>query len=320
MDSPTDIDAAEYGVTDKNILVTGGAGFIGSHLVDALVEENSVTVLDNLSNGTVENVNQKAEFAAGDVREQDTVEPLLQAADIVFHQAGLVSVEQSIAEPTESHAINATGTVTVLEAARKTDTRVVSASSAAVYGHPREIPINETARLKPTSPYGIDKVALDQYTRRFGELYGLPTVALRYFNVYGPRQTATDYSGVISIFRDQATAGDPITVHGDGTQTRDFVHVSDVVRANLRAATTDHTAEAFNVGTGTQTSINELAAVVRDVADSESKITHTAQREGDITHSCADIEKSKTTLNFEPEVALADGLRTVIPPTQCRSE
>lgn len=316
MQSPPKIDAGEYGITGRRILVTGGAGFIGSHLVDALAEKNTVTVLDDFSNGRRKNLHSRADVVDGDIRDSETVERVLRDADIVFHQAGVVSVEQSVTDPTASHTVNAGGTVTVLDAARKTDTRVVAASSAAVYGHPPAVPIPEHARFQPTSPYGIDKATLDYYTRQFGELYGLPTVSLRYFNVYGPRQSATDYSGVISTFRQQATAGDRLTVHGDGTQTRDFVHVTDVVRANLRAAMTDHTAEAFNVGTGEQTSINELAALICELTDSDATVTHTAGRDGDIHHSCADTDKASERLQFEAEIDLATGLRTVLAQSQ----
>ncbi|MXR52975.1 NAD-dependent epimerase/dehydratase family protein [Halovenus sp. WSH3] len=316
MHSPLGIDAGEYDVTDRRILVTGGAGFIGSHLVDTLVEDNAVTVLDDFSNGRAENVHLNANVIDGDVRDREVLKRAMRDTEIVFHQAGIVSVEQSISSPTTSHDVNAGGAVTVLDVARQTDTRVVAASSAAVYGHPPEVPISEDTRFRPTSPYGIDKATLDHYTRQVETLYGLPTVSLRYFNVYGPRQSATDYSGVISTFGAQAAAGERLTVHGDGTQTRDFVHVSDVVRANLCAATTDHTGEAFNIGTGEQTSINELAALVCEVTGSDPGVTHTAGRDGDIDHSCADTDKASNRLGFEAEVDLASGLRTILTPSR----
>lgn len=305
--------ASDCGFTGNHALVTGGAGFIGSHLVDALVQANTVTVLDDRSSGSLSNVHPQVRFVEGDIRERETVAAILEDVDVVFHQAGQVSVEASIENPVESQSVNVGGTIELLDCARQADVRVVAASSAAVYGHPSSVPVRESARLRPTSPYGVDKLALDQYTRRFAELYGLPTVALRYFNVYGPRQSATSYSGVISTFLEQARRGDPLTVHGEGTQTRDFIHVSDVVRANIRAATTRYTGEAFNIGTGSKTSIDELADRIRQLVTADSDIVHVDGRRGDIEHSCAETEKAKTLLDFEPRVGLTEGLETLLP-------
>lgn len=306
--------AREYGFTDNTVLVTGGAGFIGSHLVDALVQANNVVVLDNLSSGALDYVHPQATVVEGDVRDDEAVEAAMEDTDVVFHQAGLVSVEESVAEPAKSQSVNVDGTLTVLDCARRTDTRVVAASSAAVYGEPSTVPIPESARLQPDSIYGVDKLALDQYTRRFESLYGLPTVVLRYFNVYGPRQSASTYSGVISTFLEQANSGEPLPIHGDGTQTRDFVHCSDVVRANFRAATTSHTGEAFNIGTGIQTSINELAETVCEVLGTPADTTTCSARTGDIHKSCADIEKARRQLAFDAQVSLEEGLETLVPP------
>jgi len=305
--------ASDHGYTGNNVLVTGGAGFIGSHLVDALVQANSVTVLDNRSSGKLANIHPRAEFVEGDIRDRETVRSAMEDVDAVFHQAGMVSVEQSVAEPVESQSVNVDGTVTVLDCARQQDVRVVAASSAAVYGHPDTVPVPETAKLTPTSPYGIDKLALDHYTRRFAGVYDLPTVVLRYFNVYGPRQSASDYSGVITTFLQQARHGEPLTVHGDGSQTRDFVHVSDVVRANLLAATTEHTGEAFNVGTGTGTSVDELSHLVREFVASDAGVTRVDSRDGDIDRSRAGIEKAAGLLGFEAQVGLEEGLETLLP-------
>ena len=301
----------EYGLTEQSVLITGGAGFIGSHLVDTLVQTNSVTVLDNLQSGWVGNVHPQATLVEGDIRERDVVAEAMDGVDIVFHEAALVSVEESLKEPTKSNAINVTGTLNVLDCARQEDARVVAASSAAAYGKPETVPIPETTPLRPTSIYGVDKAALDQYTRRFESLYDLETVVLRYFNVYGPRQSASSYSGVISTFLEQARREEPLTIQGDGTQSRDFVHVSDVVRANLLAAKTDHTGEAFNIGTGRETSINELADTICQTLEIPPKTTTAPARDGDIDHSCADTEKAQRMLGFEPQVTLADGLETV---------
>ncbi len=305
--------AQDSGFTDNNVLVTGGAGFVGSHLVDALVQANTVTALDDMSNGRFENVHPKASVVEGDIRARETVKEAMEDVDVVFHQAGLVSVEKSIDNPRKSHSINVEGTLTVLDCARQTDTRVVAASSAAVYGQPESTPISESAALRPDSIYGIDKAALDQYTREFESLYGLPTVVLRYFNVYGPRQSATSYSGVIGTFLEQATGGEPLTIQGDGTQTRDFVHVSDVVRANIQAATTSHTGTTFNVGTGTEISINELAETVCHVLGTELDISRKPSRDGDIQYSCAETEKARQMLGFDSSVSLEEGLESMIP-------
>jgi UDP-glucose 4-epimerase len=188
---------------------------------------------------------------------------------------------------------------------------VVLASSAAVYGQPESVPVEEDHPKEPTSPYGVSKLAVDLYARRYADLYDLETVALRYFNIYGPRQRGGDYSGVITAFVERALDGDPITVHGDGEQTRDFVHVRDVVRANLRAATTEYVGEAFNVGTGDSVTVAELAERVRDATDSDSAVVHTDPREGDIRHSRADVTRASRRLGFEASVPLSEGLATV---------
>lgn len=295
-------------LTGQTVLVTGGAGFIGSHLVDAVVGENEVRVLDDLSSGTRTNLHPAATLVEGDLRDPEVLARAMRNVDVVFHEAAVVSVRASVEDPTTSHAINCTATLDLLERAREEDARVVLASSAAVYGHPTGVPIDEGQPMTPTSPYGVQKLAIDQYARQYHELYGLDTVPLRYFNAYGPRQTGGDYSGVISVFMRQAQHGDPITIEGDGTQTRDFVHVDDIVQANLLAATTDHVGEAYNIGTADAVTIRRLAEHVRDIADSDSEIVHVESRPGDIRHSVADIDAARDRLGFEPSVSLADGL------------
>ncbi|WP_458205177.1 NAD-dependent epimerase/dehydratase family protein [Haladaptatus sp. NG-SE-30] len=297
--------------TGQTVLVTGGAGFVGSHLAAALVAENDVRIIDDLSSGKRGNVPADATLVDGDVRDPSAVREAMQGVDIVFHEAAMVSVERSVEHPLRSHAVTCDGSLVVLEQARQEDARVVLASSAAVYGHPDTLPISESERKTPTSPYGVDKLTADHYARRFSDLYGVETVALRYFNIYGPRQNP-EYSAVVRVFLDQARRGDPITIEGDGTQTRDFVHISDVVQANLRAATTDRTGRAYNVGTGESVTIRELAETVRDVTDSDSDIVHIDPRPGDIDHSRADISRAREELGYEPTVSLSEGLASLV--------
>jgi len=301
-------DDVDVEVSNRTVLITGGAGFVGSHLAAALAADNDVRVLDDLSSGSPDHVPAGAELIEGDVRNPETVAAAMDGVDLVFHEAALVSVEQSIENPQASHRTNVDATVEILERAREADARVVLASSAAIYGHPESVPIAEGDPKEPTSPYGIEKLSIDLYARRYRDLYGLETVPLRYFNVYGPRQNP-EYSAVVSVFFRQAREGGPVTVEGDGEQTRDFVHVSDVVRANLLAATTDRVGEPFNVGTGQNVTINELAETVIDVTGSDAEIEHVDPRPGDIRHSEADISAAREALGYEPTVSLEEGLR-----------
>lgn len=301
------------------MLVTGGAGFIGSHLVEALLPENEVRVLDDLSSGDASRVPGAAELVRADVRDRDRLARAMADVDVVFHEAAQVSVERSVAAPRESHSVNVTGTLGLLEAARAVGARVVLASSAAVYGPPEAVPVDESAPKEPTSPYGVEKLAADHYARLYADLYDLPTVVLRYFNVYGPGHSGGAYSGVIDVFTEQARAGEDLTVHGDGSQTRDFVHVSDVVRANLRAATTDAVGEAFNVGTGRSVTIRELAELVRDGLGSPSDVVHTDPRQGDIDRSRAAVSKARQRLGFSASVDVESGIRALLSGQRLRA-
>jgi UDP-glucose 4-epimerase len=294
-------------VSGQTVLITGGAGFIGSHLAEALVADNDVRVLDDLSSGSREHVPDGAELVVGDVTDAETVADAMEGVDLVFHEAAMVSVEKSVEDPPASNRVNAAATVELLDCARREDARVVVASSSAIYGHPDSVPVSEDDSKDPTSPYGIDKLSLDHYARRYHHLYGLETISLRYFNVFGPRQNP-EYSAVVSVFFEQAADGGPLTVEGDGEQTRDFVHVSDVVQANLLAATTDCVGEAFNVGTQHSVTISELAETVVGLTDDSVEISHVDPRPGDIRHSEADTSKARTELGYEPTVSLEAGL------------
>ncbi|GAA0307739.1 NAD-dependent epimerase/dehydratase family protein [Halarchaeum salinum] len=296
-------------LSEATALVTGGAGFIGGHLARTLCERGAtVRVLDDFSTGARERVPDDATVIDGDVRDDSVVEEAMRGVDVVFHEAAIVSVERSVDEPETTHAVNVDATLGVLETAREADARVVFASSAAIYGAPETVPIDESTPKEPSSPYGLEKLAADHYCRLYADLYGVETVALRYFNVYGPGQRGGPYSGVITKFVEQARAGGPITVQGDGTQTRDFVHVSDIVRANLAAATTERTGTAYNAGTGRAVEIRELAALIRDRVAPDADIVYGDARTGDIRASVAAVSKAAEELGFEAETSLADGL------------
>jgi UDP-glucose 4-epimerase len=302
----------DTGPTDSTVLVTGGAGFVGGHLAGALADAgNDVRVLDSLESGDPDRVPPSATLIRADVRDAGAVSDAAAGVDHVFHEAAVVSVPATVEDPTGTNATNLDGTLNVLEAARREDARAVVASSAAVYGHPESVPVAESDRKEPASPYGIQKLAADQYARAYHDLYGVETAALRYFNVYGPGQSG-EYAGVIDVFLGQALAGDPLTVEGDGTQTRDFVHVEDVVRANLLAATADAAGEAYNVGTGDSVAIRDLADLVVEVTGSDSGVVHVDPREGDVERSRADVARARDRLGFEPTVSLREGLGALV--------
>lgn len=304
-------------MTEKQIqaLVTGGAGFIGSHLVESLLENNvHVKVIDNLSSGkpaNLEKVRERIDFIEGDIRNRELVEKAAQGCDYIFHLAAVVSVTVTVADPFGSAQVNEMGTITVLEAARKCKARrVILSSSSAVYGDDPQLPKDESLQPCPKSPYAVQKLVNEHYAALYNELYGLETVCLRYFNVYGPRQDpSSPYSGVISIFMKQAVNQKPPLIYGDGKQTRDFVHVSDVVMANrLAARNPSAPGNVFNIGTGRRISINELWEIVAGTAGVNLKPEYRPARRGDIRHSVADISKSVKTIGYRPQVDLAAGL------------
>ena len=298
----------------RHALVTGGAGFIGSHLVDALVAGgSSVTVLDNLSTGHHRNIKHhgnKIAFIEGDIRDAKILDQAASACDVIFHQAALVSVTQSVQDPSFSCEVNDLGTVRVLDAARKKGVRrVVMASSSAVYGDDPQMPKVEKMKPCPLSPYAVQKLAGEYYASVFGGLYGLETVCLRYFNVFGPRQDpSSPYSGVISIFMTKATTKEAVTIYGDGSQSRDFVYVNDVVNANLLAATHPLAAgRVFNVGTGSSIQILNLWQLIGELSDIEIEPVFGPPRAGDIHESVADISEIEK-MGYQPQMRLRQGL------------
>lgn len=296
-------------------LVTGGAGFIGSHLVEALLQEGRrVRVLDNLTTGRLENlapVLPRLEFSEGDIRDEAIVHQAMAGVELVFHLAALVSVPQSMARPHEAESINVMGTLNLLQAARAAGVRrLVLSSTCAIYGDEPTLPKTETMPPQPQSPYAISKLAAEQYCQLFTTAFGLETVALRYFNVFGPRQDpASPYSGVISIFVERLSQGLPVTIFGSGEQTRDFVFVSDVVRANLLAAQAPEAAgQLFNVGTGRATTINQLFAALSQKLHYDRPPLYHPSRPGDVLHSYADAGRAAALLGWQPQIDFETGL------------
>jgi nucleoside-diphosphate-sugar epimerase len=301
-----------------NVLVTGGAGFIGSHLVDALVEHGeSVVVLDDLFSGHRENVNPAAEFIAGSVADADALTSAVDGVEIVFHQAAHRAVLRSVQDPLATDMANVHGTLTVLKGALDAGVRrVVYASSSSVYGGAETLPTPESAPIVPRSPYAASKAAGEQYCRVFSEVYGIETVALRYFNVFGPRQRPDSaYSAVIPLFIDALRRGGRPEVHGDGKQSRDFTYISDAVAANLAAAAAPAdrcSGRAYNVASGTPHSLLELLDVLAGIVSVEPQPVHTDPRPGDVRHTCADPAAARRDLGFECQVSFDDGLRRTV--------
>jgi len=301
-----------------NALVTGGAGFIGSHVVDALVARgDSVRVLDDLFSGDRENVNPAATLLVAGVADEDAVRDAVAGVDVVFHQAAHRAVLRSVEDPLATDAANVHGTLTILKAAADAGVRrVVYASSSSVYGGAETLPTPETAPTLPRSPYAVSKLAGEHYCRVFAELYQLETVALRYFNVYGPRQRPDSaYAAVIPLFIDALRAGRPPEVHGDGKQSRDFTYVSDVVDANLAAAAAAPEVaggRAYNIAGGTAHSLLDLLAILGRILDVDPAPAHTAPRAGDVRHSCADPAAARRDLGFECRVDFEGGLRRTV--------
>ena len=296
-------------------LVTGGAGFIGSHISEALVGRgDDVTVVDNLSTGSLGNLydfEDKITFVQGDIRDFDLMKDVTRGVDLIFHEAAVASVAKSVEDPVETDAINVGGTVSVLTAAKENQVKkVVFASSAAVYGDDPKLPKKENMTPQPKSPYAFHKLAGEYYLQLFHHLYGLPAVALRYFNIFGPRQDpSSEYSGVISIFMDRFKQKAKYTIYGDGEQSRDFVFVADVVRANLAAAAKefDHV-PVINVACNRVNSLLQLVTNLQEISGSAMAPQFGPERLGDIKHSRADNGRLRNLLEVVPEVKFRDGL------------
>ncbi|MFC1915621.1 SDR family oxidoreductase [Chloroflexota bacterium] len=302
----------------KKAVVTGGAGFIGSHLAGKLARQNyQVTIIDDLSTGKIKNVeqllkNDKVELVQGSVTDLSLLQKVFQGADYVFHQAAVPSVPRSIENPLASNEANITGTLNVLLAARDNGVnKVVYASSSSVYGDTPTLPKNEDMLPNPQSPYAVSKLTGEYYCQVFQEVYRLPTVCLRYFNVYGSRQDPnSQYAAVIPRFISLVSQGNPPIIFGDGEQTRDFTFIEDVVEANILAGESEITG-TFNIGKGENISLNRLAELVTQLLGGNIKPVHEAPRPGDIRHSLASISRARN-FGYIPKWGLEEGLRETI--------
>jgi len=296
----------------KKMFITGGAGFIGSNLAAELTGAgHSVTVFDSLTSGYIENLAALpvVDFVMGDVRDSELLSRAMMGADYVFHMAASVGNKKSIDHPVADAEVNVIGTINVLEAARRSGVqKVVFSSSAGTFGELKTIPISVDHPTDPDSPYGCSKLCAEKLCGAYTSLYGLPTVALRYFNVYGPHQRFDAYGNVIPIFVHRILTDQPITVFGDGDQTRDFVNVADVVQANVKAAFADGVTGAFNIGSGTRITINSLIELLGHVSGVPFSWHNAAPRPGDVRHSLADISEGTKAFGYRPAVDFEAGL------------
>jgi UDP-glucose 4-epimerase len=305
----------------SKVLVTGGAGFIGSHLTEALLRKGySVRVLDDFSTGKRENlIFDKAypslEIIEGDIRDFSTCQKAMKGMEYVFHQAALPSVQRSVEDPETSNAINVGGTLNILLAAKEVGVkRVIYASSSSVYGDTPTLPKHEEMPSNPLSPYALQKYVGEQYCRLFYQLYSLETIALRYFNIFGPKQDPNSlYSAVIPKFIDALLQGRPPIIFGDGEQSRDFTYIENVVQANLLAMSAEHLhGEAINIAYGKRISLNQLLNLLKEILGSKLSPIHEEPRQGDVRHSLADIRKGKEIINYEPTVGIEIGLKKTV--------
>lgn len=294
-------------------LVTGGAGFIGSNVAQLLVAEGyDVIVLDNLVTGYLENLAHldSVRFVEGDVRDAGLVSKLMDGVEVVFHLAASVGNARSIENPVDDSEVNIIGTLRVLEAARRVGvSKIVCSSSAAIFGELKQLPIREDHPTEPDSPYGVSKLAEEKMCLAYSKLYDIEAVCLRYFNVYGANQRYDAYGNVIPIFAHRILERQSLIIFGDGEQTRDFVDVRDVARANLLAARAQGVSGAFNVATGKSITLNQLVGQLRETVGQNLAIEYAPPRKGDVLHSRADITAARDLLGFESHVDMAEGLR-----------
>jgi UDP-glucose 4-epimerase len=295
-------------------LVTGGAGFIGSHIVEQLLQRgDTVRVLDNFSTGIRKNqepLQANIEILEGDLRDIGAVNEAVRGVELIFHLAAFISVSQSMVDPETCFAVNVGGTVALLEAARRSGVRkVVLSSSTAVYGDTNIFPTIEDTPLRPISPYAVSKQVNELYASLYTRVLGLPVIALRYYNVYGPRQRPdSDYAAAIPIFVRQLVSGEPICIFGDGKQSRDFIFVKDVVRANLLAAEANSAGESFNICTGRETNLLDLLEELSELSPRQPEVRFEPPRAGDIYRSVGSPEKAAGTIGFRAQTSLVKGL------------
>ena len=300
---------------NKKVVVTGGLGFIGSHLVEELCEKNEVVIVDNESTGKLENIKhlelENISLDLGDITQID-LKNTFDGCDYVFHHAALASVPASVADPLLCNRVNITGILKVLLAARDTEVKkVIFASSSAVYGNNEDLPLSERAPVRPLSPYAISKVAGEMYCQNFTDIYGLPTACLRYFNVFGPRQDPnSQYAAVIPKFIEAILTDKQPIIYGDGDQTRDFIYVKDVVHANVLAAESDVNG-IFNIASGRTITINELFQIISEIMRKDLNPLYSEPRPGDIKNSFADITQAKS-FGFRLQTNFNDGLRETV--------
>lgn len=297
-------------------VVTGGAGFIGSNIAKLLMDEgHDVTVVDNLSTGYRGNLEELSavELIEGDIRDASLVSRAIAGADVVFHLAASVGNTRSIENPVADSEINVIGTLNVLEAVRQAGVRkLVYSSSAAIFGELKHLPIREDHPAEPDTPYGVSKLAGEKQCLAYAKLHGLEAICLRYFNVYGVNQRYDAYGNVIPIFAHRLLHGQPLIVYGDGEQTRDFVNVRDVARANLLAARANGISGAFNIASGEVLTVNHLVELLLQMSGIQPEIVHEAPRKGDVRHSRADISLAQKTLGYQPRAGISDGLTEYI--------